>query len=81
MFQYKMLKLPGGNINMINWRREVCDAVRCHLVSHDDERLLPVQRYENHRVCDVSHEQHANAYLEHICRTEAIITCSYVHWK
>ena len=27
MLQNHMLKQPAGNINMINWRREVCDAV------------------------------------------------------
>ena len=58
MLQNKMLKQPAGNINMINWRREVCDAVRVHFVSHDDERLRPLQREGNHHVCDVSHEQH-----------------------
>ena len=56
--QNQMLKQPAGNINLINWRREVCDAVRVHLVSHDDERLRPVQRDVNHHACDVSHEQH-----------------------
>ena len=58
---------------MINWRREVCGAVRVHLVSHDDERLRLVQLDENHRVCDVSREQHGSVYFEHIVHTEAII--------
>ena len=76
MFQNQMLKQPAWNTNMINCRREVCDAVRVHLVSHDDERLRPVQRDENHHVCDVSHEQHEHAYLEHMFHTETVIACS-----
>ena len=77
----EMLKQPAGNIHMINWRREVCDAVRVHLVSHDDERLRPVQRDENHHVCDVSHEQHEDVYLERMCHTDVVIVFSVVHWK
>ena len=44
MLQSLTLTQLAGSINMINWRREVRDAVRVHLVSHDDERLRPVQR-------------------------------------
>ena len=65
---------------MINWRRQVCDAVRVQFVSHDDERLRQVQRDENHHVCDVSHEQHGNAYLDHIFHTEVVIVF-FVYWK
>ena len=83
MLQSKMLKQLAGNINMINWRREACDAERVHPVSHDDELLWPAQRDENHNVCDVSRERHESVYLEHMFHTEAIIVLKtyFQHWK
>ena len=66
MLQNKRLKQPAGTFKMVNWKREVCDDVIFHLVLHDGEGSRPVRRDESHHVCDVSREQHAHVYIEHM---------------
>ena len=43
----KMLKHPPVDINVSTWRREAYEAVRVRVCSHEDERLLPLQRDQN----------------------------------
>ena len=81
MLQHKMLKQPAGNFNMISWRRDVCDAVRVHLFSHDDERLWPVQRDENHHVCVICLLSSMNMLFRTHVHTAAVIIVAFVHCK
>ena len=69
----KMIKSPNVDASVTPWKREVSDEARQYLCAHDDERLWPMQRDENNRICDVYRDQHSLVYVKHKIHSEHTI--------
>ena len=53
LLHHKMIHISVADVNVSNWTREACEAVRIYLCPHDDERSKPIQRDQHKCFCDV----------------------------
>ena len=56
-----------------NARKQMCQAIRIHLVNHTDSELQPRMRTSTGAIADASDREHDSAFLQHDVHAEEIV--------